>query len=76
MVEDLRQQLRLDAGCYRDVDDQETLLWLIKEASDSAKYGALLKLIVGRHPAERRYDIQKDPDCLHNLATAPEHAAT
>ena len=66
--------LPLHAGCYRDVDDQETLQWLIKEARDSEKYATLLELIVGRHPAEELYDIQKDPDCLHNLAASPEHA--
>jgi uncharacterized sulfatase len=68
------QLLPRHAGCYRDVDDQETLQWLIKEAHTSKKYAALLELIVGRHPAEELYDIQQDPDCLHNLATAPEHA--
>ena len=66
--------LPLHAGCYRDVDDQETLQWLIKEARDSDKYAALLELIVGRHPAEELYDIQKDPDCLHNLASSSDHA--
>ena len=63
------------AGCYRDIDDQELLQWLIKEARASEKYAALLDVIVGRHPAEELYDIVTDPDCLHNLADAPEHAA-
>ena len=35
----------------------------------------MLELIIGRHPAEELYDIQKDPDCLHNLAASPAHAA-
>jgi uncharacterized sulfatase len=69
------QRLPLHAGCYRDVDDQETLQWLVHEARDSAKYAALLEHIVGRHPAEELYDIQQDPDCLHNLAASPDHAA-
>jgi hypothetical protein len=34
----------------------------------------MLDLIVGRHPAEELYDIQNDPDCLHNLATSSGHA--
>lgn len=67
--------LPLHAGCYRDVDDQETLQWLIKEARNSEKYAAMLELIAGRHPAEEMYDIQKDPDCLHNLAASAGHAA-
>ncbi|MCC6353684.1 MAG: sulfatase [Verrucomicrobiae bacterium] len=62
------------AGCYRDIDDQETLKWLIEHAGASP-YKEMLELIVGRHPAEELYDIQKDPDCLHNIAASPEHAA-
>lgn len=63
------------SGCYRDIDDQDTLRWLIKEAPASPKFAAMLELIVGRHPAEELYDIGNDPDCLHNLATSPGHAA-
>jgi uncharacterized sulfatase len=63
------------AGRYRDIDDQELLQWLVTEARTAQKYAALLDLLVGRHPAEELYDIVKDPDCLHNLAAAPEHAA-
>lgn len=66
--------LPFHVGCYRDVDDQELLQWLIKEARTSEKYATLLNLIVSRHPGEELYDIQKDPDCLHNLATSPDHA--
>lgn len=61
-------------GCYRDIDDQTTLEWLVKESRSSKPYADLLELIVGRHPAEELYDIQKDPDCVHNLATNPVHA--
>lgn len=68
--------LPLHAGCYRDIDDATTLGWLIDAAKKSDKYAALLKLIVGKHPAEELYDIQSDPDCLHNLATEPKHAET
>lgn len=67
--------LPLHAGCYRDVDDQTTLQWLITEARASDKHAALLDVIVGRHPAEELYDIQADSDCLRNLAASPEHAA-
>ena len=66
--------LPLHAGCYRDIDDQTLLQWLIKEARTSPKYAAALDLIVRRHPAEELYDIQKDPDCLNNLSTSPAHA--
>jgi uncharacterized sulfatase len=66
--------LPLHAGCYRDVDDQATLHWLIKEASQSQAYQGLLALVAGRHPAEELYDIQSDPDCLHNLAADPTHS--
>jgi N-sulfoglucosamine sulfohydrolase len=67
--------LPLHAGCYRDIDDQETLQWLIQQSRSSEKCAAQLELIVGRHPAEELYDVQKDPGCLQNLAAAPEHAA-
>lgn len=66
--------LPLHAGCYRDIDDQELLQWLVKEARTSEQYAKLLELIVGRHPAEELYDIRKDPDCLRNLAADPEHS--
>ncbi len=64
------------AGCYRDIDDQETLVWLIKAAETSTKYSQLLELIVGRHPAEELYDIQRDPDCMQNLVKDPAHQAS
>jgi len=66
--------LPLHAGCYRDIDDATTLGWLIQAAKTSEKHAATLELIVGKHPAEELYDIQSDPDCLHNLATDPKHA--
>ncbi len=69
------QFLPIHAGCYRDIDDQVTLQWLIDQAKENERYATLLELIVGRHPAEELYDIQQDPDCLHNLAADPEHAA-
>ena len=69
------QLLPRHAGCYRDIDDQETLAWLIKAARDSKEYNAMLELIVGKHPAEELYDIQSDPDCMHNLAMSPEYAS-
>lgn len=63
------------AGCYRDIDDQVLLQWLIKEARTSPKHAALLDRIVGRHPAEELYDIRQDPDCMNNLAVSPAHVA-
>jgi uncharacterized sulfatase len=68
------QLLPRHAGCYRDIDDQETLGWLIKASRNSKEYAGMLELIVGKHPSEELYDIQSDPDCLHNLATSPGHA--
>ena len=62
------------AGCYRDIDEREPLDWLIKHAPSSSKCAAMVELITGRHPAEELFDIQADPDCLHNLATSRTHA--
>jgi N-sulfoglucosamine sulfohydrolase len=67
--------LPLHAGCYRDIDDATTLGWLIQESKKSEKAAAMLQLIVDKQPAEELYDVQADPDCLHNLATDPKHAA-
>ncbi len=69
------QLLPLHVGCYRDIDDHETLGWLIKASKTSSEYKTMLELIVGRHPPEELYDIQSDPDCMHNLAASPEHAS-
>ena len=33
------------------------------------------ELDFGRRPADELYDLQKDPDCIKNLATEPELAA-
>jgi N-sulfoglucosamine sulfohydrolase len=69
------QLLPLHAGCYRDIDDQVLLCWLVSEARMSQRYADMLNRIVGRHAAEELYDIRNDPDCLHNVAADPAHAA-
>lgn len=63
----------LHAGAYRDIDDQVLLRWLIERAQ-TPPYDAFFARAVGRRPAEELFDIQKDPDCLQNLATSPAHA--
>ncbi|MCX7050268.1 MAG: sulfatase [Candidatus Sumerlaeota bacterium] len=65
--------LPLHAGCYRDIDDNVTLTWL-REHAGKPPYKEMFDRIVGRHPSEELYDIQKDPDCLDNLASVPAHA--
>jgi len=32
-------------------------------------------LSFGKHPAEELFDLKSDPDCVNNLAAAPEHQA-
>jgi uncharacterized sulfatase len=61
------------ARCCRDVDDLVTLYWL-RDRRTTPPYSTLFDRIVARHPAEELYDIQKDPDCLNNLVSSPQHA--
>jgi N-sulfoglucosamine sulfohydrolase len=61
-------------GGYHDIDACPTLTFLIQN-KDDAKLGPFLELAVGKRPAEELFDVQKDPDCLNNLAGKSEFAA-
>lgn len=54
-------------GGYHDIDACPSLDFLI-EKRDDPQFGRFLGLSVDLRPAEELFDIQKDPDCLHNLA--------
>ncbi|QDV14972.1 Sulfatase [Rosistilla oblonga] len=58
-------------GGYHDIDACPSLDFLI-EKRDDPKFGKFLGLSVDLRPREELFDIQRDPDCLHNLATDPE----
>ena len=71
----LSEKLGPPHGGYHDIDACPTLTYLIAHADDP-KLGRYLDLSVARRPAEELYDIRRDPACLHNLATDPQHTAT
>jgi arylsulfatase A-like enzyme len=54
---------------YRNVDDGPT-----KESVTSV-YDEYFRLSFGKRPAEELYMIEKDPDCMKNLADDPKYAA-
>lgn len=53
---------------YRNVDDGPTKAAILSGFDD------YYKLNFGKRPAEELYDIQTDPDCIHNLATNRDYA--
>ena len=63
----LLEQLGPMHGGYADIDPCPSLMSLVKHA-DSPELGKYLGWSVDRRPAEELFDIQKDPDCLNNLA--------
>jgi arylsulfatase A-like enzyme len=52
---------------YRNVDDSPSKTLLI------SGFDEYYRMSFGKRPAEELYDIRKDPDCVHNLATSPEY---
>ncbi|MEJ2050386.1 MAG: sulfatase [Calditrichota bacterium] len=56
-----------DPPHYHDIDDGPTKLWMIDHQTDPAVRD-LFRLGFGKRPLEELYDIQQDPDCVHNLA--------
>ncbi|MBB5437744.1 arylsulfatase A-like enzyme [Pedobacter sp. AK017] len=67
-----------DPPFYGDIDPYmfnwpgETKYYLI-EHKDDPKVKSFFELGMGKRPAEELFDINKDPDELHNLAALPEY---
>lgn len=61
-------------GGYHDIDACPSLTFLI-ENRDNAKIGPFLESAVGKRPAEELFNVETDPDCLHNLADSTEFAS-
>ncbi|GEO06462.1 hypothetical protein AAE02nite_41260 [Adhaeribacter aerolatus] len=57
---------------YLDIDACPTLDLLVQNWNKPA-IGKYLHLAVDKRPAEELFDIQKDQDCLHNLANDPSY---
>ena len=64
----------VSVGPFGDVDDGPTKRFMI-DRRDDPKYANFFKLSFAKRPSEELYDVRSDPDCLHNLAMDPSHAA-
>ncbi|MBI1369409.1 MAG: sulfatase-like hydrolase/transferase [Planctomycetes bacterium] len=71
---DKNGQLKPESSGYTDIDGNPTLDEMIARQNepDIARF---LHLSVDKRPGEELYDIEKDPGCLHNLATDPDARA-
>jgi arylsulfatase A-like enzyme len=54
---------------FRNVDDGPT------KASVTSAYDEYFRMSFGKRPAEELYLVEKDPDCMKNLATDPNFAS-
>ncbi len=54
-------------------DGSPTKSYLTALAEDDPEF-RFYKMAFGKRPAEELYDVEKDPDCVHNLAGNPEYA--
>lgn len=55
---------------YKNVDDSPTKTFLI------SGFDEYYRMSFGKRPVEELYDIKKDPECIHNLATDLKYAQT
>jgi N-sulfoglucosamine sulfohydrolase len=59
---------------YADMDASPTKAWLLTHRED-ALAKPILELAFGKRPDVELYDLKKDPDQVHNVASQPEYAA-
>lgn len=59
-------------GAYMDIDDGPTLQYYKKMNVTDSEFAPLFLAATNKRTAEELYDIQKDPDCMNNLAGKPE----
>ncbi len=57
-----------------DIDGGPTKAWFA-ENQKNPEFAEMVDLAFGLRPAEELYDLNKDPDQIHNLADSPEHQA-
>ncbi|RMF45259.1 MAG: sulfatase [Planctomycetota bacterium] len=68
------EKLREDTGAaFADLDASPTKAWMLTHL-DQPEVRSLVELTMGLRPAEELYDVQADPDSLHNLAEDPRYA--
>jgi uncharacterized sulfatase len=61
-------------AAFADMDASPTKAWLIQHSKDP-KWKWHYDFAFGKRPAEELYDLAKDPDQTHNVATDPAYAA-
>jgi uncharacterized sulfatase len=59
--------------CFPDFDASPTKAWLVLN-QDKADYQWHYNMAFAKRPAEELYDLKKDPDQIHNVASDPEYA--
>jgi N-sulfoglucosamine sulfohydrolase len=59
--------------CFPDFDASPTKAWMVLNR-DNVKYKWHYNMAFGKRPAMELYDLQKDPDQIHNIANNPEYA--
>jgi len=60
---------------YRDIDGSPTKKYMM-DHRDEPQVTGLFHLAFDKRPAEELYDLKKDPDQLHNVASQPQYAQT
>ncbi len=60
---------------YADVDGGPTRTYILAERDKDKTHAELFRLAFEKRPAEELYDLQSNPDQLHNVAGTPEYAA-
>jgi uncharacterized sulfatase len=61
-------------AAFPDMDASPTKAWLIAHRNDAAWKGTF-EHAFGKRAEEEFYDLRKDPDQMHNVATDPAYAA-
>ena len=59
---------------FLNCDNSPTKSFLLGLSPDSAEY-EYFEMSFGMRPSEELYDMQADPDCVHNLAAEDDYAA-
>lgn len=59
---------------YADVDGGPTRTYMIENQNKDSLHRALFSLAFAKRPAEELYDLNNDPDQLHNVAEDPAFA--
>lgn len=57
---------------YADIDASPTKAWMVEHRNDP-QWKEAFELGFGKRPEEELYDLNKDPDYMHNVAGEPEY---